>query len=180
MGPTNKLLADLGEQTMIRRVVDAVLSSRVARVVVVTGHERERVEAELQGLALEMVFNPAFREGLASTLRCGLESLSAAVPAALIVLGDMPRVTSAHIDQLLSAYLARKEDGIFVPTYAGRRGNPVLFARCYFAELAGICGDTGGRQLLRAHNEKVCEVPMNDDAVLIDVDDQHVLAEIVR
>ena len=181
MGPTNKLLADMGGESMLERVVNAVLASEIDEVVVVTGHEHERVEARLRDWPVGLVHNAEFEEGLASTLRRGLASVSSSVEAALIVLGDMPRVGAAHINRLLAAFAdSQDEQDIVVPTYDTQRGNPVLFARCYFAELARVTGDVGGRALLTTHDKRVLEVPMTDDAVLIDVDEPAALERLAR
>ena len=178
MGSTNKLLVDLGGETMVERVVKAVIASRVDQVVVATGHERERVEAQLKELDCRLVHNPAFEEGLASTLRAGLMSLPASVEATFVVLGDMPKVTAEHLDRLLEANAGSRDQDIVVPTHNGRRGNPVLFARRYFAELSAVTGDVGGRALLEAYRDRVHEVPMDDDAVLTDVDEPAALARL--
>ena len=181
MGPTNKLLANLGGETMLERVVNAVLAAEVDQVVVVTGHERERVEAQVCDMPVDLVHNPGFEEGLASTLRHGLASLSNSVEAALVVLGDMPHVSAAHINRLLVAFAdSRDQHDIVVPTYHAHRGNPVLFARRYFAELARVTGDVGGRALLATHSKRVLDVPMDDDAVLLDVDEPATLASLTR
>ncbi len=180
MGPTNKLLVDIGGETMVKRVVNAVLASQVDSVVVVTGHEHERVESALEGLDVSLVHNPGFEEGLASTLRRGVASLPVSVEAAMIVLGDMPKITHTHIDRLLAAYADSQSHDIYVPTYTGRRGNPVLFSRRYFAELASITGDVGGRDLLQTYVARLREVEMDDDAVLMDIDEPGALASLTR
>lgn len=176
MGPTNKLLADLGGETMINRVVSAVLASDVDLVVVVTGYEQAQVELAMQGLNVSLVHNPEFEEGLGSTLRRGVASLPVSVEGAVVVLGDMPKITAAHINWLITAYTGSKVQDIFVPTSSGRRGNPVLFSRRYFAELTSITGDSGGRELLQTHRTRLCEVAMDDDAVLMDIDEPAALA----
>lgn len=178
MGPTNKLLADLGGETMIKRVVKVVLASDVDMVVVVTGHEQMRVESALEGLSVSLVHNPGFKEGLGSTVRQGVSSLPVSIEAVVMALGDMPKITPAHINRLLAAYAGSKSRDIFVPTYTGRRGNPVLFSRCYFRELSNIPGDTGGRELLQTYSARLCEVEMDDDAVLMDVDEPAALASL--
>lgn len=176
MGPTNKLLVDLGGETMVRRVVKSVLASKVELVVVVTGYQTEQVETQLKDLNCRLAFNPAYEDGLASTLGVGLAVLPQTVDAALIVLGDMPKVSSQHINRLLKAYASAQTKDIAVPIHKTQRGNPVLFARRYFRELEKLTGDIGGRSLLQQYRESVCEVPMPDEAVLLDVDQPSELA----
>jgi molybdenum cofactor cytidylyltransferase len=66
-----------------------------------------------------------------------------------------------------------------VPTHRGKRGNPVLWASRYFAEICALRGDVGARHLIGEHAEQVCEVPMSDDAVLLDVDSPAALSELL-
>lgn len=170
MGVHNKLLHDVGGEAMIRRVVAAVQASGVDAVYVVLGHEAGRVRAALAAAGVHFVDNPHHARGMSSSLRAGLAALPAGVDGVLVCLGDMPWVSAADIDRLLGAFDPGAGRALCVPTHRGRRGNPVLWGRRYFAELAGVRGDIGGRALLEHHAGHLCEVPMPTDAVLRDVD----------
>jgi molybdenum cofactor cytidylyltransferase len=176
MGPVNKLLADIGGTPMIGRVAAAVEASAAAPVVVVTGHERARVEAALAGRDLVLVDNPDYAAGLSGSLHRGLAALADGIDGAVICLGDMPRVSSAVIDRLIAAFDPAEDRAICVPTWQGKRGNPVLFARRFFAEMQTVAGDTGAKALIGQYPELVCEVAMADDGVLSDVDTPKALA----
>jgi molybdenum cofactor cytidylyltransferase len=182
MGAANKLLAEIGGQTMVRRVLDQVLASQAADVVVVTGHERAQIEAALQDMVQDiagegrcrLVHNPDFAAGLSTSLHRGLAALSKDIEGALVCLGDMPEVTAGVIDRLIAAFDPLEGRAICLPTWAGKRGNPVLLARRYFAEVQAISGDVGARALIGEYPEAVSEVAMDDLAsgfgVLEDVD----------
>ena len=178
MGPVNKLLAPLGGRAMVRAVVDALEGSCARPVVVVTGHEAERVGGALAGTGIRLVHNPAYREGLSGSMRAGLAALPESAEAAIICLGDMPLVASRHVDKLVAAFDPAEGREICVPVFEGKRGNPVLFARRFFAEMAAIRGDVGARHLIGEYEEYVCEVAMDDRAVLLDVDSPQALAGI--
>ena len=178
MGPVNKLLAPLGGRAMVRAVVDELAGSSVRPVVVVTGHEAERVEEALAGAGARLVHNPEYRQGLSGSIRAGLAALPESAEAAVICLGDMPLVTSAHVDRLVAAFDPAEGREICVPVFEGKRGNPVLFARRFFDEIAGVRGDVGARHLIGEYEEYVCEVAMGDRAVLVDVDSPQALREI--
>ena len=178
MGPVNKLLAPLGGRAMVRAVVDELAGSSVRPVVVVTGHEAERVEEALAGAGVCLVHNPEYRQGLSGSIRAGLAALPESAEAAVICLGDMPLVTSAHVDRLVAAFDPAEGREICVPVFEGKRGNPVLFARRFFDEIAGVRGDVGARHLIGEYEEYVCEVAMGDRAVLVDVDSPQALREI--
>ena len=147
-------------------------------MVVVTGHEAERVEEALAGAGARLVHNPEYRQGLSGSIRAGLAALPESAEAAVICLGDMPLVTSAHVDKLVAAFDPAEGREICVPVFEGKRGNPVLFARRFFDEIAGVRGDVGARHLIGEYEEYVCEVAMGDRAVLVDVDSPQALREI--
>ena len=88
----------------------------------------------------------------------------------VVCLGDMPRVTCAHIDRLIAAYEPRQDRAVCVPTFRGKRGNPVLWDRRFFFELMELKGDVGARHLIGEHERLLCEVTMDDESVLTDVD----------
>lgn len=184
MGGANKLLAEIDGAPMVRRVLDRVRASRAAAVVVVTGHERARVEAALQGAVgdgrCRLVHNPDFAAGLSTSVKRGLAALPEAIDGALVCLADMPQITAAAIDRLIAAFDPLEGRAICLPTWGGKRGNPVLLARRYFAEVQAISGDVGARALIGEHPEAVAEVAMDDLAhgagVLEDVDTPQDLA----
>jgi molybdenum cofactor cytidylyltransferase len=187
MGDKNKLLQPVGNSTVLSRVLAALRHCGVSSVVVVTGHEAEAVQALVAQSASQSggsearprcVHNPDYAAGLSTSLRVGIAALSSgdggpgqtACDGALICLGDMPRVESAHIEALLAAFDPSDGREVIVPTYGGQRGNPVLWSSRYFPELQQLQGDSGARALLERHADVLCYVPMPDDGVTIDVD----------
>jgi molybdenum cofactor cytidylyltransferase len=178
MGADNKLLADIGGEPMVRRVLGQVLASQAVEVVVVAGHEADLIKTALEGLTSDgrcsLVHNPDFAAGLSSSLHRGIAALGETIDGALVCLGDMPQVTAAVIDRLIAAFYPLEGRTICLPTWAGKRGNPVLLARRYFAEVQAISGDVGARALIGDYPEAVAEVAMDDLAsgfgVLEDID----------
>ena len=174
----NKLMAELEGGPLLLRTVDAALASRARPVVVVTGHEAERVRAALGQRSVSVVHNPDYEKGLSTSVRCGLAALPAEADAALICLGDMPRVRAPLLDRLIQAFNPIEGRSICVPTWQGKRGNPVLWGRQFFAEMAALTGDVGAKHLMAEHPELVTEVPADDDGILADVDTPEALAAI--
>jgi molybdenum cofactor cytidylyltransferase len=170
MGSANKLLAEVDGQPMVTRAVDTALAAQAASVTVVLGHQADAVRETLAGRDVACVVNPDYAAGLSTSLKAGLLTLTGAWDAVLVMLGDMPRVTPAHLNKLIAAFNPLEGRAICVPTYNGKRGNPVLFSREFLAELATAAGDTGAKHLIGAHEDRVCEVAMPDDGVLFDVD----------
>jgi molybdenum cofactor cytidylyltransferase len=151
---------------MVRRVLDQALASQAAEAVVVTGHQRAQIEAALTGAAngdrWRLVYNPDFAAGLSTSLHRGLATLGDDVDGALVCLGDMPQVTAAVIDRLIAAFDPLEGRAMCLPTWSGKRGNPVLLARRFFAEVQAISGDVGARALIGEYPEAVAEVAMDD------------------
>ena len=170
MGGPNKLLADIGGRSLVRIAAEEALASRAQPVIVVTGHQRERIEAALEGLKVERVYNPNFAEGLSTSLKAGLAAVPADVDSAVICLGDMPQVRASLIDRLAAAFDPERGALVVVPTFGGKRGTPVVWSRRFFHELATLEGDVGARHLIGRYPEAVVEVPVTDRAALVDVD----------
>ena len=170
MGGPNKLLAEIGGRPLVRIVAEAALASRARPVIVVTGHQRERVEAALAGLDVVLVHNPAYADGLSASLKAGIAAVPPAADGAIICLGDMPQVDARLIDRLLAAFDPERGALVAVPTIGGKRGNPVVWSRRFFSDLSTLTGDVGARGLIASYPEAVVEVATTDDAALTDVD----------
>jgi molybdenum cofactor cytidylyltransferase len=182
MGGPNKLLAEIGGKPLVRHVVDAALASRARPVVVVTGHQRDKVEAALAGLPVKFVHNAHFADGLGTSLKAGIAALAglpAEVDGAIVCLGDMPQVDAALIDRLIGAFDPDHGALVVVPTIDGKRGNPVVWSRRFFPDLMAVEGDVGARYLIGRYTEAVAEVPLTGTAALTDVDTPEAL-EAVR
>jgi len=176
MAPRNKLLAPIGGMPMIRRITAAILESGVSSVIVVTGYEADRIVDALNGLDVTIVTNPSYADGLSTSLKAGLEAVSPTADGALICLGDMPEIEIQVIDALLAAFTGR--DAICVPVHRGRRGNPVLWGRNYFAEMIALTGDAGAKPLMARHANRLIEVEVEADSIFEDVDSPADLARL--
>jgi molybdenum cofactor cytidylyltransferase len=174
MGGLNKLLAEIAGRPLVRIVVEEALASQARPVIVVTGHQRERVEAALGGLPVDFVHNPDFADGLGTSLRAGISALPAQADGVIVCLGDMPQVDAAMIDRLIGALDPVKGALVAVPTIDGQRGNPVVWSRRFFPDLMAVEGDVGARHLIGRYGEAVAEVPLGK-AALTDVDTPEVL-----
>ena len=172
----NKLLIPMAdERTMIAHAVDAAIDGGLGPVVVVTGHQAEKIETALEGRAVRFVRNDRFADGMAGSVKTGIAALPSEVNAAMIFLGDMPGVTADHVRRLAIAFNPG-DGGIRIPTREGKRGHPVLFDRRFFAEIAAMPEDVGLRAVVAAHPDAIRTVPMDDDAVLADLDTEAALA----
>ncbi len=170
-GGDNKLLADIGGIPLVRHMAEQLLNSRVAGVSVVTGFEGDKIHEALAGLDIQLVENTGYTEGLASSLRCGVAALPKGVAGAMIVLGDMPGITTALIDRLIGVFDQEACTKIVFPTREnGAQGNPVIWPRRFFKEIQSLEGDTGAKLLIAVHTQHTIGVCVKDDHALHDID----------
>ena len=120
MGAVNKMIAEIGGKPLVRIAAEQALASRASPVIVVTGHQRERIEAALSGLAVRFVHNPDYAEGLGTSLRVGIAAVPEDADGAIICLGDMPQVDAALIDRLIAAFDPERGALIVVPSIDGQ------------------------------------------------------------
>ncbi len=177
MGGPNKLAATIRGRPLVRIAAEAAVASRATPVVVVTGHEPEKVRAALDGLDVSFVHNPDHADGLSTSLRRGIAALPDDVDGAVVLLADMPGVDATVVDRLIAAFDPASGTLIVLPTSDGKRGNPVLWSRLLFPDLAAVAGDTGGRHLIGENADAVAEVEIGP-AVALDVDTPEALAAI--
>jgi molybdenum cofactor cytidylyltransferase len=168
-GVPSKLVASLEGKPVVRRVVEAVVGSRASPTVVVTGHACEHVREALAGTRVTFLHNDHYETGVASSIRVGLRALPADADGAVIVLADMPKITSSLIDSLVETFSARRADAI-APVFEGRAGNPVLVSRRLFGRIARLSGDRGARRILSEPGVDTVQLAVSDSAVVCDVD----------
>lgn len=175
MGGPNKLLQDVGGENMVVRSLRSVQRAAVDQIVVVLGHGAADVQASVvaalgEQAGIRFATNPDYAEGLSTSLQTGLAALGDDCDAVLVCLADMPEVGSSQIDRLIAAFNPVESRAICVPTFQGKRGNPILWARRFVPEMRKLAGDVGARHLIGENAETVCEVEMGDAAVLTDLD----------
>ncbi len=171
----HKLLQPFGAGTVLGMTVARVAASAVDEVIVVLGHDADRIRDAVAAGRARFVVATDFAEGMAASLRAGLAACPPETDAVLVCLGDMPLVRTATI----AALLARFRDGadprvVVAPVYAGARGHPVLWGRAHLPALAALRGDTGGRDLLAGDN--FIRVTVDDPGILLDLDTDEALA----
>jgi molybdenum cofactor cytidylyltransferase len=178
MGAVNKLLIVIDGKPMVRHAVEAALAAGLSPVFIVTGHQREEVEFALQDLPVTFLYNNEFSNGLATSLKRGVGSLPQDCDGVLVALGDMPLVKPAEIVRMVYAFNPVEGREIIVPVKRGKRGNPVLWGKRFWAEMRRLDGDVGARDLIAANPEAVTEIEMEGDGILTDIDTPQALAKL--
>lgn len=172
-----KLLAKIDGRPLVRRAVEAAIGSGVASVTVVVGHRGDEVAEALTDLDVKFVDNQHYASGLSSSVRAGVESLDADSDGVVILLGDMPEITSEIVTAVIDGFDPDLGRHIVVPTFDGKAGNPVLWSGRYYSDLVSLDGDMGARKMIRANTESVAWVKAGP-GVTLDVDTPEALAAI--
>lgn len=164
-----KPLVHINGRPLLDYVLRAVHGAHVDEIVVVLGHEADRVRKAVSLEGARAIVNDAYAEGMSTSIRAGVHAADPESDGLLIVLGDQPFVASRTLDDLI----ARRQESrakILIPTYRGHRGNPVLLDRSLSGEVQEIRGDQGCRALFGRHVDGILEVPVDDPGILVDLD----------
>ena len=127
MGEINKLEMDVNGVPLLRRTVSILLASQLQELVVVLGHQADKVRLLLEGLPVKIVLNDVYHEGQMTSVHKGLKSLSQSCDGVMICLSDQPLIQSADINLIIEAFGKHNQESILVPTHQGKRGNPIIF-----------------------------------------------------
>jgi molybdenum cofactor cytidylyltransferase len=178
MGANNKLIEEVAGKPMVRHVVETALGSNLAHVRVVTGNKPAEIQHALDGLEVAYTHNPNFADGLSTSLAAGTEALENDVDGVIVLLGDMPLISSELIGKLVAAFNPAENRAICVPVHNGKRGNPILWAARFFADMAKVQGDTGARHLIGENAEWLTEVEADDASIFRDIDTPEALEKL--
>ncbi|MGH7604356.1 MAG: nucleotidyltransferase family protein [Gemmatimonadaceae bacterium] len=153
---TNKLLLDIDGETLVRGAVRRAIAAGLNPVIVVLGHEAERIERELDGLGpvCRTVVNADYARGINSSLKTGIAALPTTVDAVVVMLADMPFVTSEMIASLIERYRARGRTPLVISDYEGVNAPPMLYDRALFPELQTMEGEGCGKVVVRRHRSE--------------------------
>jgi molybdenum cofactor cytidylyltransferase len=170
MGRPKQLLTWQGK-TLLQHVLESLISSDADEIILVLGHEADRIKKSLPELPIKIVINPDYQQGMASSLRRGLLAMDPGSEAFLVLLADQPGIGPEIINTLISTFRqADPRRGIIRPVYRGRQGHPVLIGTQYLQEALQQQGDVGARRILLNHPGDILEIDMEEDAVLKDID----------
>ena len=172
MGKDNKLLRNVGEASLIRNTVVEMLKSDLDSCSIVLGYQSDKVAEVIKDLNINLILNPLWQEGQASSLKAALNTLDDTYSDLLIMLGDMPGVKTRHINKVIEEHLLtnNRKSKITIPSFNGRKGNPVIWGRSFFPDLSNIEGDLGGRALFSQHPAAINLLDVDDSAFVTDAD----------
>ena len=165
---SNKMLFPLNGESVLRRAARQALAGGLSPLIVVLGHESDKALKEIEGLDCRWVVNPLYPEGINSSVKSGLRALPPETRATLVMLADMPFVTSEMIGAMIERYRS-SEAPLVISDYAGVNAPPMLYDRGLFGELLVMEGEGCGRQVVKRHRGEA-EVLSWPESALADLD----------
>lgn len=177
MLPHHKLALPVDGKPMLLRTVDYVLAAELSEVIVVLGHAADELNF-LPDKRLQIVHNQDFHTGMASSIRCGMQHISARSDAVLIALGDMPFIEPTTVRLMCESAQNLRIPTILRPAYLGQAGHPVLFSQHFFADLMLLNGDCGALSIIQKNQSVLREIDCDDAGVVIDIDTPEALQRI--
>lgn len=160
-----KQLEPWGSSNLLGHVVARTRTFPVDEVWVVLGHHSEEILEDTDLGDAYVVENLEWEEGIASSLRVGLDALTrmSRCDQALIVIGDQPEVPGETVTELLRSH-ERAGKPVTIPKYRYSWGNPVVVDRALWARVMSLAGDEGAKRLWQAHPEWVNEAWFSESA----------------
>lgn len=154
---------------LLDRVVRQFRKAKLDDLIVVLGHEARQIVQRIPLNGIKIIINSEHRIGLSSSIQRGLAHVSSRFKAVMIASGSMALVTSQTVDTLIAEYNAGKK-GIVVPVHNGQHGHPIIVDMKYLESMLELRGDVGPSMMLNTHAGDVCEVPIDSDEILIEID----------
>ncbi len=168
---SSKPLLDFGGMPLLARLLEECRQSLVDAVVVVLGHEKERILEQVDFSGAQVVENPNYKSGQTSSFQSALEAMDPGTEAFLNLPVDHPLVTRKEIDALIQAYRNRQDSSrIFIPTFEGQEGRPVLFEILLRQEILALNPDEPVNGIIEKFRDSISHVPVVNPYILKDMD----------
>lgn len=159
-----------GEGILLEQVIKVHHQAGVTPISVVVGHEAQEIKARLSHLDVIWIDNPAYREGMGSSLRAGIKGLPRETTGVLLSLGDLPLIKPDTLRQIMEIHRSKQAE-IIIPVYQGKKGHPVFLGKGFFSQLLTVQGDMGARQIIKNNEDQVHYLNVKDKGIIQDIDD---------
>jgi molybdenum cofactor cytidylyltransferase len=171
-----KQLLPYQENCLLKRIVVEAMAVPNTFTLVVTGYKTEVMEAEIADTRVETVFNPEWQEGMASSIRLGIETLKELLPqldSCILSVCDQPHVNREVFKALIKKHLHAGEE-LIASAYADTLGTPALFRRNYFKDLMLLNGREGAKKIFLQYPDVVFKLPFEKGAIDIDTEEDYI------
>jgi molybdenum cofactor cytidylyltransferase len=169
-----KALLPIDGVRFIEKIVTALRLTRIARIMVVLGHNAAEMRQRISDLQVDLVINPDYKQGQSTSLAAAIRSIEAGndaegVDGILVHLVDHPYINADLVNLMIERFYETKKL-IVVPRYQDRRGHPVIFSKALFGELLAAPLDRGAKAVVHAHRDDTLEIDTNYEGAIIDID----------
>lgn len=165
-----KMLMAWKESTVIQSVVNSYLAAGLMEINVVIGGCRKELESLLKELPVQLIYNPKFENGeMLDSLKIGINSLSKNIQAAMIALGDQPRIESKDISKVIDGYL-NTNSRLIVPSFKMRRGHPWIVEKSLWHGLLNLELPDTLREFLKENSKEIHYIDIDNPSILMDMD----------
>ena len=165
----NKLLLPWGKKTIFEHCLETLLRSEVKEVIVVINDRLKELIPPINTQKIKVIINPHYKRGMSTSIRQGVQAIAPGSEGILIALGDQPFIKTRTINAMIKAFEQGRE-GIIIPSFKGKRGNPVIFHRRFRRELLNLKGDAGGKSIVERHPGEILDIPLKSEGVVKDID----------
>ena len=176
----NKLLLPFRRKTVLEATLSAFLPLRFPEIIVVLGHEAEKLAAVLQPYPVKTVINENYRSGMGGSIATGVSAASASSEGILVCAGDLPLLKPATVELLCQIFSQHTPPVIVFPSRYGQQGHPVIFSRDFLPALLRLHGDRGARGIVQANKNANVEVSIDSDEILFDLDTEEKYRELLQ
>jgi len=176
----NKLCKKIKDIPLIQYSLKSILGSSVDELIIVLGHEKEKIKNLIKpNKKIIFAYNKDFKNGIASSIKVGLNHISNSSEAFFISLADMPGINQNIYNKLIKAMRnynkklkPRYRKEIIIPTYENENGNPILFSIFMKSNIMSISGDRGAKEVIEKNKDKILKVPFVGNGIILDFDTQ--------
>jgi len=169
MGSTKALL-DFGGRPLIARIIESFQAASIDEIIVVTGHEPEKIKSALPEFNVNFVHNDRYEGGgMLSSVQTGVSAMSRDCDAFFLALGDHAPPRPQTLESMIDAW-RESDPAIVLPTLDGKHGHPILISSCLAPEILALTASQTLATIVRGHANDSREVIVDDRAILEDID----------
>ncbi len=160
-----KPLANFGKNTFLHIILQNFKNAGIEDVVIVLGHESERIIEELNLCADSYTINKNYKLGQFSSVQKGVKNLNRTCSGAFLALADQPQIGS-NVFTKISKVFGENPNKIVIPTFNGKRGHPPVLPKWFFREILSATPNQKTSEIIRSHPDKVYELEIDDESIL--------------
>lgn len=162
----NKLLSDINDHPLVLKTVEAAVQSNACPVFVITGYQAEEISEALDAFDINIIYNPAFRMGIKTSINLGLQAIPGFCEGAILLPGDMPNVTPALLNKMIAKFKKKLSKQLITAQKNGVKSNPVLWSRDLFSVADLVAENADLRPVFLEHSDYTVQVPASESELL--------------